>query len=413
MQNTLMKAIQFDVTVPRYLLGKVFGSVYKPFFWSGLSCLHYGDAPEPTLPGPDWVKIKTRYGGICGTDWGLVRLHTSLYFSAFGSEWFIPGHENLGTIVEVGARVEGWQTGERVVADLLLPCTARGYTDPCPACRRGDYNQCHRFAEGSLAPGMMLGSSADTGGSWGQVYVAHQSQLVRVPEGVSDENAVLLEPFSAALHPTLRHLPGDEATVLVLGAGTIGLCAVAALRALGSQARILVLAKYDYQGDLARQYGADEVLQPGRNQDHVHAVADLTGGRVYQAMLSKPAVVGGADLVYECVGSDSSVDDALRLVTAGGSILLLGSTSVTKTVNWTPLWFRELTVSGSYAGAMETYQGRNMSTFQVGLELMDSGKLDLAPMLTHKYPLAEYRQAFRTLASKAKNRALKVVFAYD
>jgi threonine dehydrogenase-like Zn-dependent dehydrogenase len=413
MQNTLMKAIQFDATVHRYLLGKVFGAVYKPFFWSGLSCLHYGDAPEPALPGPDWVKIRTRYGGICGTDWSMVRLHTSPYLSAFSSEWFIPGHENLGTIVEVGDGVEGWEIGERVVADLLLPCVARGYTDACPACKQGNYNQCHRFAEGALAPGTILGSSADTGGSWGQVYVAHQSQLVRVPEGVSDENAVLLEPFCVALHPTLRHLPGDGATVLVMGAGTIGLCAVAALRAVGSQARILVLAKYAFQGDLARQYGADEVVLPGNSHDHLYAVAELTGGKVYQPVVGRPAVVGGADLVYECVGSDSSIDNALRLATAGGEILLLGSTAVTRAVDWTPLWFRELTVSGSYAGAMEDYQGRSMSTAEAGLELMASGKVDLAPMLTHKYPLAEYRQAFRTLTSKAKNRALKVVFTHE
>jgi L-iditol 2-dehydrogenase len=407
-----MKAIQFDATVPRYLLGKVFGTVYKPFFWSGLSCLHYGDAAEPALPGPGWVKIKTRYGGICGTDWSMVRLHTSPYLSAFSSEWFIPGHENVGTIIEVGAQVEGWETGERVVADLLLPCAVRGYADPCPACRQGDYNQCHRFAEGALAPGTILGSSADTGGSWGQVYVAHQSQLVRVPEGVSDENAVLLEPFCVALHPTLHNLPENDATVLVLGAGTIGLCAVAALRALGSRARILVLAKYPFQGDLARQYGADEVLLPSRNQDHLEAVAGLTGGKVYQPVLGRPVVVGGADLVYECVGSDTSIDDALRLATAGGKILLLGSTGVTRAVDWTPLWFRELTVSGSYAGAVEDYQGRSMSTAEVGLELMASGKVDLARLLTHKYPLAQYHEAFRTLISKADNQALKVVFAY-
>jgi threonine dehydrogenase-like Zn-dependent dehydrogenase len=82
-------------------------------------------------------------------------------------------------------------------------------------------------------------------------------------------------------------------------------------------------------------------------------------------------------------------------------------------VDWTPLWFREITVSGSYAGAMENYQGRSMSTAEVGLELMANGKVDLAPLLTHRYPLEAYSQAFRTLSSKADNQALKVVFTYD
>ena len=131
-----MEALQFDVSVPRYIAGKVLGAVYEPLFWSGLSCLRYGQIDEPSLPGPDWVKIHTRYGGICGTDWGLVHLHNSLYLAPFGSERFVLGHENLGTIAEVGPEVEGWSVGERVIADLVLPCAPRGFVEPCPACQR-------------------------------------------------------------------------------------------------------------------------------------------------------------------------------------------------------------------------------------------------------------------------------------
>jgi threonine dehydrogenase-like Zn-dependent dehydrogenase len=413
LQNTQMKAIQFDVSVPRYVLGKALGTLYKPFFWSGLSCLRYGDVAEPALPGPDWVKIETHYGGICGSDWGLIHLHDSPYLSPFSSDRFIVGHENLGTITEVGSQITGWSLGERVIADLMLPCAVRGYADPCPACRRGDYNLCSRFAEGALSPGTLLGSCADTGGSWGPVYVAHQSQLVRVPDNVSDENAILLDGFCSALHPILRHFPEDDETVLILGAGTIGLCAIASLRALGSQARVLVLAKYPFQGELARHYGADEVVYWGRDQDHYPALAELTGAKIYHPILGKPALVGGANIVYACVGNSSSVDDALRLTGAGGKVVLVGLVGVPKGVDCTPIWFHELTVVGSYAVAMETYQGRRMRTYEVGLELMAQGKLDLTPLLTHKYRLAEYRQAFRTLSTKGVSRALKAVFTYE
>lgn len=412
-KNTRMKALIFNFSVPRYVLGKTLGTLYKPFFWSGLSCLRYIDTSEPTLPGSDWVKIKTRYGGICGTDWNFVRLHASPYLTPFGSTRFVLGHENLGTIVEVGPQVTGWSVGDRVVADLLLPCAVRGYADLCPACQRGDYSQCHRFAEGTLAPGTMLGSNADTGGSWGPMYAAHESQLHHVPESVSDENAVLLEPFCVALHPSLRHYPQDDKTVLVLGAGTIGLCAVAALRALGSRARILVVAKYPFQGDLARHYGADEVLLLGQDRKHFQTIAQLTGGKVYQPVLGKPAMVGGADLVYECVGSDTSVDDALRLTTAGGKIVLLGSTGVPRGVDWTPIWFHELTVVGTHAGGIEIYQDRRVPTLEVALELIAQGKVDLTPLLTHKFPLDEYRRAFQTLAARGPNGVLKAVFTHD
>lgn len=408
-----MKAIQFEVSVPRYLLGKALGTLYRPFFWSGLSCLRYGDVPEPTLPGPDWVKIRTRYGGICGTDWGFVTLHTSPYLSPLGSKRFVLGHENLGTIAEIGAQVTGWAVGERVLAEIPLPCAVRGFSDPCPACKRGAYNLCHNFAEGSLAPGTVLGSCSDTGGSWGPVYVAHQSQLVRVPDSVSDENAILLEPFGVALHPTLRHLPKDDETVLVLGAGTTGLCAVAALRALGSRARICVLAKHSFQGDLARRYGADEVLHLDQNRSYYQDLATLTGGKIYQPVIGKPVLIGGADLVYECVGNNGSVDDALRLAAPGGKVIFLGSTGMVKGVDWTPLWFHELTGIGTYTGATETYEGRRMRTSEVGLELMAQGKVDLAPLLTHRFRLSDYRRAFRMLAARRRNGMLKAVFTYE
>ncbi len=408
-----MKTIQFHVSVPRYVTGKVLGAVHKPLYWSGLSCLRYGDLPKPVLPGPDWVQIKTRYGGICGSDWNLIHLHDSPYLSPFGSERFIIGHENLGTIAEVGPEVEGWTVGERVIADLMLHCAVRGFAVPCPACQRGDFNLCQRFTEGALAPGTILGACADTGGSWGPFYVAHRSQLVRVPDSVSDENAILLDALCSALHPILRHFPNDDETVLVLGAGTIGLCAVASLRALGSRARVLVLAKYAFQGARAREYGADEVVFLGRGKDYYHRLAELTGGTVHQPILGKPVLVGGADVVYECVGSDGSVDDALRLATGGGKVVLVGLAAVPKRVDWTPIWFHELTVVGSYGVAMETYQGRSKRTYEVGLELMAQGKLDLAPLLTHKFRLAEYRQAFRALAAKESSGVLKAVFVYD
>jgi threonine dehydrogenase-like Zn-dependent dehydrogenase len=408
-----MKAIHFDVSVPRYVIGKALGALYKPFFWSGLSCMRYGDVPEPDLPGPDWVKIKARYGGICGTDWALIQLSPTWYVSPFASSQFIIGHENLGTIAEVGPQVEGWSVGERVIADLLLPCATRGFNDPCPACKRGDYNLCYRFAEGTLAPGMILGTCADTGGSWGPTYVAHHSQLVRVPENVSDENAILLDALCSALHPVLRHFPDERDTVLVMGAGTIGLCVVASLRALGSQARILVVAKHPLQQELARHYGADQVVPWDRDHGHYETLAGLTGATVHQPVLGKPALAGGADVVYECVGSDASINDALRLATAGGKVVLIGLPAVPKTVEWTPMWAHELTVVGAYLVAMETYQGRKLRTYEVGLELMAQGKLDLARLLTHKFRLEDYGQAFRALAAKRTNGVQKAVFTYE
>jgi threonine dehydrogenase-like Zn-dependent dehydrogenase len=343
----------------------------------------------------------------------MIHLDSSPYLSPFISKRFIIGHENLGTIVEAGSQVEGWSPGARVIADLMLPCAPRGFNEPCPACQRGDYNLCERFAEGDLAPGTILGSCADTGGSWGPIFVAHCSQLVRVPESVSDENAILVDALGSALHPVLRDFPADDQTALVLGAGTIGLCAIASLRALGSRARILAVAKYPMQAELARHYGADEVLSPGHGQERYDDLARLNGGTVYQPILGKPALVGGADIVYECIGNHGSVDDALRMTAAGGKVVLIGLAGQLKSVDWTPIWFHELTVRGAYAVATEDFEGRKLRTYEVGVELMAQGKLDLSPLLTHKFPLSEYRSAFRTLMAKGQNKALKVVFTFE
>ena len=206
---------------------------------------------------------------------------------------------------------------------------------------------------------MILGSCQDTGGTWSPEFVAHRFQLFHVPDNISDENAVLVDPFCSSLHPVMRNMPRDEDTVLVLGAGIIGICAVAALRAMGSRARILVLAKYRFQGELAQHYGADEIIYL-KDGDAYRAVADKTGGRLYKPILGKRVMVGGADIVYECVGSDSSLDDSLRFAKEGGKVVLIGLAGMAKGIDWTPMWFRELTIAGNWGYGDEQYQGKTL-----------------------------------------------------
>jgi threonine dehydrogenase-like Zn-dependent dehydrogenase len=410
-----MKAIQgLDVlkNIHRYLLSKAVGAVYLPAFWSRLALLQYREVPELGLPGPQWVKIKTRYGGICGSDMNFIFLDFNLSLARFVSFPFTLGHENVGMIAEVGQQVEGFGPGDRVVADPLLPCATRGIEPPCEFCQREEFSLCQNFTEGNLAPGFGIGFCRDTGGSWSPYFVAHQSQLFRVPENVSDENALMVEPLSVALHPVMHNFPDDDHTVLVLGAGTAGLCIVAALRALGSGARVIVVAKYPFQGEMARRFGADEVIHL-REGDYFQAVAEATGGKLYKAVLGKRVMVGGADIVYECVGSKSSVDDSLRLACSGGTVVLMGAAAILKRVDWTPIWLNELTVRGSVWGGTGTFQGRRARTFQLALEWMAEDKLDLAPMVTHRFRLDDYKRALAVTANKGRHQVVKSVFVFD
>jgi threonine dehydrogenase-like Zn-dependent dehydrogenase len=419
-----MKAIQLIKSIPRYVLTKAVGAVYPPVFWSPLAMLQYREVPEPALPGPQWVKMKTRYGGICGSDMSTIFLKDSPALSVFVSFPFTLGHENVGVIAEVGAPPsspptlggkeggKGFAPGERVVAEPLLPCATRGIEELCEFCQRGEFSLCQNFAAGNLSPGFGIGSCRDTGGSWSPYFVAHQSQLFRVPDNVSDENALMVEPFSAALHSAIHNFPDDDDTVLVLGAGVIGLCIVAALRTLGSDARVIVVAKYPFQGEMARRLGADEVIYL-REGDYFQAVAEATGSKLYKPVLGKRVLVGGADLVYECVGNESSIDDSLRLARSGGTVVLVGLAAIPKRVDWTPIWLNELTVKGSYWCGTETLQGRRVRTFQLALEWMAEGKLDLAPMVTHRFRLDDYKRALAATANKGRYQVVKSVFVFD
>jgi len=406
-----VKAIQFIESVPRYLISKIIGPFYRPILWSPLSCLQYRKVPEPSLPNENWAKIKVRYGGICGSDMNTILLHNSPALSAFVSFPFTIGHENVGTIVEVGSQVKGFREGERVIVDPTLGCQVRGFPDLCPACQRGDTGLCERLTEGEIAPGLLTGNCRDTGGSWSPYLVAHASQLFKVPPEVNDENAVLVEPFSVALHAVLGNYPEDENTVLIIGGGVIGVCIVAALRSLGSKARVVALAKYPFQEEVVKRYGADQVIHLRRG--YYQELAPALGATPFQPFLGKPMVVGGADIVYECVGSGNSLDDGLRFTCSGGRMVLVGLAGMPKGVDWTPIWLNEIEIKGSWIYGTELYQGKEVHTFQLALDLMAEGKVELAPLVTHKFQLADYKRALAAVANKGGSEVVKAVFAFE
>ncbi|MEW6724287.1 MAG: alcohol dehydrogenase catalytic domain-containing protein [Bacillota bacterium] len=404
-----MKALQFIESVPRWLISKALGRFFPEIYTSKVACVVYREVPEPELPGEEWVKIKVKYAGICGSDLNLIFLHDSPSTSPFVSFPFTIGHENVGTVAKVGREAKGLQVGQRVIVDPILSCRTRGVA-LCEPCQKGDNSLCLNFRDGDIAPGMLIGACRDTGGSFSSYFVAHRSQVIPVPDRVSDEAAVLVDAFASALHPVLRNYPKDSDKVLIIGAGAIGLSAVAALRGLGSRAEIAVLAKYPFQGNLARQLGADQVIY--RRGDYYEEVADFAGARTLRPMIGKKVFQGGVDLVYECVGSSSSIDDALRFAGPGGTVVLVGLASEVK-VDWTPIWLKELRIKGAFCYTDEEYEGQKTSTYRLALQLMAEGKVDVAPLLTHKYPLSEYRRAIKELTDKRNTGAIKAVFAID
>jgi threonine dehydrogenase-like Zn-dependent dehydrogenase len=404
-----VKAVQFVPSVPLYVLGKLVGPHIPGVYWSRWSCLQFRDVPEPDLPGPDWVRVRVTMGGICGSDLNLITLHDTPTASVYTSFPFTIGHETVGRVAEVGPRVAGLRPGQRVVVDPVLSCAARGFDTPCPACQRGDLSLCHRRTEGRLSPGLLIGGCRDTSGSWSPYLVAHESQVTPLPDDVADEDAVLVDPFACALHAVLRNPPPEGGTALVIGAGVVGLCVVAALRALDLPARIVALARHGFQADLAERFGAHDVVLVGSDDAYYEDVARLSGGRVLRPILGRPVVHGGVPTVYECVGSDRSLDDALRFAAPSGRVVLLGLAGVTRRVDWTPIWLNELQVVGSFICSTERYREQTLRTYDLAVRLLAARRVGLGRLVTHRFPLVKYREAIATALGKRRTRAIKVV----
>lgn len=407
-----MRGMVFDGDVKRYAGTLLLGKLDKKLSYGGFACTRYKeDIREPELPGPDWVRIKTSFGGICGSDLNLIYLHDSPSASPFVSFPFVIGHENMGVVEEAGSGVKDFKAGDRVIADPILSCRVRGFEEECESCKSGNPSVCSNFTEGSLAPGMSIGSCRDTGGSWGEYYVAHRSQLIKLEENTRGEDAVLVDAIASALHPVARNYPDDNEKVLVVGSGIIGLMVVACLRALGSKCNITILTRHSFQGELAGKYGADNVVYT-RDGDYYSIFAGITGGTLYKPIIGKRVMTGGFDRVFECVGSDVSIDESLRFTGQGGTMVLIGLASAPKGVDWTPLWLKEIKLHGAYWCGLEEIGGSKASTYVHTLRLITEGKLDVSPLVTHILDIKDYRRAMEIASGKGKYKSIKVLFGF-
>ena len=320
------------------------------------------------LPDENWVKIQTAFGGICGSDLNVIFLHDSPSMSPFCSFPFIFGHEAVGEIQEVGGNVEGFNAGDRVLVNPLLCCEQRNIDPRCPSCQREDLARCENFAEGSLSPASILGFCRDTGGSWGEYFVAHKSRLYKLPDNLTYEDAIFTDPLASALHPIMRNMPTDDENVLIIGAGIIGLFAVAGLRALGSKCGISVLAKYGFQAELAKKFGANNVLS--YENDYYENLRKIVGGKLYKPILGERVMVGGFDKTFDCVASDSTLNTAMNFTDRGGTLVVVELATVPQKVDWSPAWFKELQIKGSFCYSVEEFEGNTTNSFIKAFELI-------------------------------------------
>jgi threonine dehydrogenase-like Zn-dependent dehydrogenase len=405
-----LKAVQYVKSIPRYLAVRSLSGRVRNIATGPFSLLRYTDVDAPPLPSDRWLRVRTILSGICGSDLATVCAKGSPYFSPFVSTPFIVGHEVVGVVVEVGAAVKDVGVGDRIVIEPALHCTVRGVEPVCRPCSQGRYAACENVLEGDIAPGIQTGYCRDTGGGWSPELNAHECQAVRVPDDVSDEGAVLIEPLACALHAVLRASIQSGQTVLVLGCGTMGLLTIAALRGLGFDNDILASAKHPRQKELALSLGATATVPTGAKL--YDELPRATGATVLQPEIGKPVLIGGVDVTFDCVGSSSTIDDAVRMTRSGGEVILIGMPAVPKGVDWTNIWHKELRVQGAYAYGIERWQGEQVRTFSLAMRLLRDHGAALTPLVDSKYPLHRYREAIQNALQAGRRGSVKTVFEF-
>ncbi len=409
-----MKALLYRQSIPRYALLRWIGPRARWLYTSSVSPVSLRDVPDPMLPTEQWVRIAPRLTGVCGSDLATLRGSGSPYFAPITSMPFVLGHELVGTIVEVGNGAGGLREGDRVVLHPALGCRVRGIDPLCDACRSGRDALCCNVTRGDISAGIQTGYCRDTGGGFGENLVAHRSQVYVVPEDVDDTAAVLVEPFACALHGVLRTSLAHRQTALVIGCGAIGLLTIAALRATGCRARIVAVAKHDHQREHAVRLGADDILTlHGSTRSRYAAWVKVLDAEAFDPELGKPAVIGGADVTFDCVASSQTIDDTLRFTRSAGTVVLVGMPGIPRGVDWTPLWYKELTIHAAYAYGPERWAGGSRETFDIALDLMRTWGPELAAVVGAPYELTDYRAAFSAALNTGKSKTTKTVFAVN
>jgi threonine dehydrogenase-like Zn-dependent dehydrogenase len=369
-----VKALTYWPSIPRFVAARVLGKRYPP----RLLPLRLTSLPEPEAR-LGFEQLRVRLSGICGSDLALLYGKNSPALSPFFSFPAVLGHEILA---ELG--------GVRVVVNPLLSCLERDLP-PCPACGRGDDHLCQNVSEGKLSPGM-VGFCRDLPGGWAERILVHRGRIYPIAEGIPDRRAVLAEPLAVVLRGIQRSLASSwPREILVIGAGTIGLLAIKTLRLLGFTGPLHAVARRTRQAELARALGAT-YLHPS-----IKAAQEFAGAKRYRGVLNSMAWRGGFAGVIEASGNPSALQEASWATEEGGRLLLLGAPGQALH-DFSPYWFRDIRLFGSY-----TY---NRAEFAQAVQLLPEAE-GIEGLVGEPYALEAWPQAIEVASHR---KGVKVVF---
>ena len=405
-----MKTIYFDKDIPRVLAVKATVAVSRKIkkasrlLYSDLNAVKFArDLPDPPLPADNWVRVRNIACGLCGTDMSFFKATTGTN-SAFepipASKKTFLGHENVGEIIEVGSGVTDFKVGDRVgIRAYMAGCDTKDLPR-CKYCEEGNYNLCLRYGD---KPRFDL---EWTGAGWGDTFIAPQQQLYKIYDGITDEQATMIEPSCVSIHAVLRDIPKAKEKILVMGCGTIGLGVVQAIKIVQPDTEVWILERVPTKIDFAMKLGADHVLKG----DPLKAASEATGGsEVFQGMSEKNRYFfGGFDRVYDCIGGDWSNTMGCRLLAPRGTFMKIGHHMCPINYDESPVWWQELSIIGVDAHGIEEWEGRRMYTFDLAQEWILSGKYSVEGFVTHHFKLDDYKAAME-LALRNPPDVVKIV----
>ncbi|XP_077234982.1 groES-like zinc-binding alcohol dehydrogenase family protein [Tasmannia lanceolata] len=323
--------------------------------------------------GPHEVRVRMKAVGICGSDVHYLKHMRCADFIV--KEPMVIGHECAGIIEEVGSEVKTLVAGDRVALEPGISCWH------CDHCKGGRYNLCPEMKFFATPP--FHGSLAN--------QVVHPADLCfKLPDNVSLEEGAMCEPLSVGIHACRRAGVGPETNVVIMGAGPIGLVTMLSARAFGAP-RIVIVDVDDSRLSVAKALGVDHFVKVSTNiQDIDDEVVQI-----------QKAMGTGVDVAFDCVGFNKTMSTALRTTRAGGKVCLVGMGHDEMTVPLTAAAAREVDIVGIF---------RYKNTWPLCLEFLSSGKIDVKPLITHRFGFSqgEVEAAFET--SARGGNAIKVMF---
>ncbi|HVJ40508.1 MAG TPA: L-threonine 3-dehydrogenase [Dongiaceae bacterium] len=321
------------------------------------------DVPKPVV-GHNDVLIRIKKTAICGTDihiwkwddWAQKTIPVPMHV----------GHEYVGEIVEIGQEVRGFAIGDRVSGEGHITC---GY---CRNCRAGRRHLCRNT----------VGVGVNVPGAFAEYLSLPAVNAFKIPDNISDDLAAIFDPFGNATHTALSfNLVGED--VLITGAGPIGIMAVAICRHVGAR-HVVITDVNDYRLDLAKKMGASRAVNVAKDR--------------LKDVMDDLHMVEGFDVGLEMSGVPSAFRDMLNVMNHGGKVALLGIPPSDTAIDWNQVIFKGLEIKGIY--------GREMfETWYKMVSMLQSG-LDLSPILTHHFPVDQFKTGFETMLSGQSGKVI-------